>query len=180
MAIPRTKTATVSVPPRATVNLSLTFKKDGKPVVGATAAAQPATGAVRQLGKTNTTGALKNVKLDPDEAATIVVIFKNHRGDGLPIGFVGNPNSSQVFSGTLGPGSRNFSVQMVQIASQVTVTVLDADSNLALAGTEVSTGAFKASGDRNGKVVTDGLAGGVLHTIAALRSGFGPEGSSST
>jgi hypothetical protein len=177
MAIPRTKTATVSVPPRATVNITLTFKKDGKPVVGATAAAQPSSGAVRGLGKTNTAGALKNVKLDPDDAVTIVVIFKNHRGEGLPEGFAGNPNSSQIFSGVLGQGTRNFNVQMVQIASQVTVTVLDSNSNLALAGTQVSTGAFKGSGDRNGKVVTDGLAGGLLHTITAVHSGFGPEGS---
>lgn len=177
MAIPRTKTATVSVPPRATVNITLTFQKDGKPVIGATALAQPSSGAVRELGKTNTAGALKNVKLDPNDAVTLIVIFKNHRGAGLPQGFKDNPSSTQVFTGVLGQGSQNFAVQMVQIASQVTVTVLDEDSNLPLAGTAVSTGAFKGNGDRNGKVVTDGLVGGLLHTITAVHDGFGPAGS---
>jgi hypothetical protein len=175
MGDPKPKTATVSVPPKATVNIKVRFKVGNGPVVGALGfSTRPGEGA-RNLGKTNALGQLRNVKFDPGQV-DIVLVFKNHRGEGMPQAVDTNPNSTLVFSGVLTAGTRDIDVVLVQVASQVTVTVVDSISGLPLAGTKVTTGAFSGSGNGKGVVVTDGLATGLFHTITAVHAGFGPAG----
>jgi predicted chitinase len=171
----KTKTATVSTPPKATVNITVKFKANNAPVIGALGFAVSDTGAVRDLGKTNTAGQLKKVKFEPGPVE-IGVIVKNHRGENLPQAFPTNPNSTSIFKGTLNADEvRDFTVLMVQVASQLTITVVDSVSGLPLAGTKFI-GASTGNADRNGRFISSGLGIGALHTLSAVHNGFGPEG----
>jgi len=176
MGDPKPKAATVSTPPRATVNIRLRFKADNKPVVGALGFSQEFGEATRNLGKTNGLGQIKNIKFDPGQQLDIFVVFKNHRGEGMPPALPENPNNSKIFSGVLAANeTRDFDILMVQVAAQVTVTVVDSVSGEPLAGTTVKAGLFSGAGNGKGVVVTDALAIGAVHTITATHAGFGPE-----
>ncbi len=172
----KTKTATVSTPPKATVNITVKFKANNAPVIGASGFANSASGgAVRELGKTNTAGQLKKVKFEPG-FVEIGLVFKNHRGENLPQAFPTNPNSTSIFKGTLSADEvRDISVLMIQVASQLTITVVDSVGGLPLAGTKFI-GASAGNADRNGRFISGGLGIGALHTLSAVHNGFGPEG----
>jgi hypothetical protein len=171
----KTKTATVSTPPRATVNITVKFKVNNAPVVGALGFANTSSGAVRDLGKTNTAGQLKNVKFEPGPVE-IGLVFKNHRGENMPQAFPTNPNSTLILKDTLNADEvRDITVLMVQVASQLTVTVRDSVSGQPLAGTKFI-GASTGNADKNGRFISGGLGIGALHTLSAVHQGFGPEG----
>jgi hypothetical protein len=169
----KTKTATVSTPPKATVNLTVTFKSNNAPVVGAEGFAGTDTQKGRNLGKTNASGQLRNIKFEPG-TLEIVLVFKNHRGEGLPQAVATNPSSTLVFNGALTAGEvRNISVVMIQVISQVTISIVDSVSGLPLAGTKVI-GASTGNADRNGRFVSGPLGIGLVHTFSAVHAGFGP------
>lgn len=177
MADTKTKTATVSVPPKATVNITVRFKSNNAAVVGASGfASNLTTGQInRNLGKTNTAGKLSKIKFEPGQVE-ITIVFKNHRGEGMPQAVDTNPSSTLVFRGELKENeTRDIDVLMVQVASQVTLTVVDSVSGLPIAGAKIS-GASTGSADRNGKFVSGPLGIGLLHTLSAQVAGFGPEG----
>ena len=179
MADPKTKTATVSVPPKATVNITVRFKATNAAVVGATAVAGNVTTGQngRNLGKTNGSGKILKVKFEPG-LVEIVLIFKNHRGDGLPQAFTTNPSSTLIFKDTLKADEvREIDVLLVQVISQVTINVVDSVSGASLAGVKF-TGAASGNADRNGKFVSGPLGIGLLHTFKAEVAGFGPDGGS--
>ncbi len=173
MAAAKTKTATVSTPPKATVSITVRFKTTNAAVVGAKAAAGVGKGALRDLGKTNASGQLKNVKFDPG-LVEITLFFQNHRGEGLPQTTPESLSTTTIFKGTLNAGDvQNIDVLMIQVISQVTLTIVDSVSNQPLAGTKV-TGASTGSANRNGQFVSGPLSIGLLHTFSAVHAGFGP------
>jgi hypothetical protein len=88
-----------------------------------------------------------------------------------------NPDSTSIFKDTLKAGDVvNIDVLMVQVAAQLTVTVVDSESGVPLAGTKFI-GAATGNADRNGRFVSSSLHIGALHTLTAVHNGFGPEGS---
>jgi hypothetical protein len=174
MADPKPQTATVAPKPQATVNVKLRFKATGKPVVGAPLHAADMSGsfAVRELGKTGPTGELKKLKFDPGPWRLFVTL-KSHRGEGMEAG--DSVHSTKFFDGNLAEGPRDFAVDMVQIRSQVTVTVLENDAaSTPVAGATVKIGAFSQQTDQKGVVVSDPLEIGALHTVEVTREGYGP------
>jgi hypothetical protein len=170
MADPKTKSATAAPPKHATVNIKVTFKSTGGPVAGATAGADQGTGAIRELDKSDGLGRIRNVKFEPGRVK-IFLRFKNHRGEGLPKGDA--EDITVIFDDVLAVGPLNIDVALIQIASQITVTVLEAGTTTPVAGARINTGAFSGVTDQKGQIVTQGLLPGALHTIQATRTGFG-------
>jgi hypothetical protein len=174
MGKPKPQTATVAPKPQATVNVKVRFKATGAAVVGASLHSADLSGAfaVRELGKTGPTGELKKLKFDPGRYRLFVTL-KNHRGEGMEAG--DTVHTTKFFDGELSEGPRDFDVQMVQIRSQVTVTVVEDDpAATPIPGATVKIGAFTQQTDQRGVVVSDPLDIGVLHGIDVTREGYGP------
>jgi hypothetical protein len=174
MATAKPQNATVAPKPQATVNVKVQFKANGRPVVGAKLLSADLSGAfaVRELGKTSGSGQVRNLKFDPGRYR-LLVLFKNHRGEGMPQG--DTVHSTIFFEGTLAEGKRDFDVPLVQIRSQVTVQVLENDAAASpVPGATVKIGAFEQQTDHKGEVVSEGLDIGALHGINVTREGWGP------
>lgn len=176
---PQKKTVTIAPRPLAKVTFTVRYKANnasvknvqfrGDNTLGPAAERNwPNRGRTNALGKAQVNFWVGNVRVlvrEPD----------GYAAEGLQR-WANDKEWAVVQDGPLTEGKHNIDISLVCVAAHANVTVTESVTKKPLPGVKVSAGAFSGLTNGQGKVKSDLLAAGLLHTLTLTRSGHGPVG----
>lgn len=176
---PRTEKKTITVAPRpvAKVTFTVRYKASGAPAKDVQLRGDNMTGAAAERvwpnkGKTNALG-----KAQVNFWVGDVRVLAREPDGYAAAGMRRWENDNQwavIHEGPFTAGTHSVDVALVCIAAHANVTVTETVTQEPLPGATVSVGTFSGQTNAQGKVKTELLAAGILHTLSITRNGHGP------